>query len=162
MVAKFDLGKIKAKLDGVTKDFEGMVAQIGVPSGIQYEDGTTVATVAAIQEWGAPAMKIPPRPFFRPTIEKKQQYWINVIKAALPNVTNGSASAFDVLDHVGRVASLDIQETIAGIYSPPLSERTLAARRAKGNTSDKPLNDTGLMQASIRNGVAKEGDEFHV
>ena len=46
---QFNLDKIKATLDRVPEEFDGMVAQVGFPSGINYEDGTNVAYVATIQ-----------------------------------------------------------------------------------------------------------------
>ena len=66
---QFNLDKIKATLDRVPEEFDGMVAQVGFPSGINYEDGTNVAYVATIQEFGAPEANIPPRPFMRPTVK---------------------------------------------------------------------------------------------
>ena len=56
-MAALNLDKIKATLDRVPEEFNGLVAQVGLPSGINYEDGTPVAQVAAIQEFGAPAMQ---------------------------------------------------------------------------------------------------------
>ena len=70
-----NLDKIKATLDRVPEEFNGLVAQVGLPSGINYEDGTPVAQVAAIQEFGAPAQKIPARPFIRPTVKEQKEQW---------------------------------------------------------------------------------------
>ena len=68
-----NLEKIKATFDRVPDEFENMVAQIGFPSGNNYEDGTPVAYVAAIQEFGAPAVNIPARPFMQPTVRQKKR-----------------------------------------------------------------------------------------
>ena len=72
---QLNLDKIKIALERVPEEFEGMVAQIGFPSGINYEDGTSVAYVAAIQEFGAPAVGIPARPFIQPTVKEKKDTW---------------------------------------------------------------------------------------
>ena len=69
---QLNLDKIKATLERIPEEFEGMVAQVGFPSGINYEDGTSVAYVAAIQEFGAPAVNNPPRPFMQPTVKAKK------------------------------------------------------------------------------------------
>lgn len=180
---QLNLDKIKATLERVPEEFDGMVAQIGFPSGINYEDGTPVAYVATIQEFGAPEVRIPPRPFMRPTVKAKKKEWSKIIAQGVPRVVLGKMSAFDVLDLVGIKASADIQTTIAGVYSPPLSPITVLLRkwkkegrkitgrtvgeasRAIGNGVDpgsdnKPLNASGLMVASVRNAVAKTGSDF--
>ena len=152
---QLNLDKIKATLERVPEEFEGMVAQIGFPSGINYEDGTSVAYVAAIQEFGAPAVNIPPRPFIQPTVKAKKDYWAKIIEKQIPKVVFGKMTAFDVLDLVGITAAADIQTKISSIYSPPNSPATIMK---KG--SSKPLIDTGLMLASVQNAVNKEGSNF--
>ena len=133
-----------------------MVAQIGFPSGANYEDGTSVAYVATIQEFGAPAVNIPPRPFMRPTVTQQKDTWVKILAQDVPKVALGKMSAFDALDKVGIVAASDIQTTISKVYSPPLKPATI---RAKG--SAKPLIDTGLMLASVSNAVNKAGSDFN-
>lgn len=150
-----NLDKIKARLESAPQEFEGMVAQVGFPSGINYEDGTSVAQVAAIHEFGAPAANIPPRPFIQPTVLAKKDEWVNVISKSIPKVVMGKATAFDVLDLVGRVASADIKETITKIESPPLSPITIKRKGSK-----KPLIDTGLMLATVQSAVNKAGSDF--
>ena len=155
-MAALNLDKIKATLDRVPKEFNGLVAQVGLPSGINYEDGTPVAQVAAIQEFGAPAKKIPPRPFIRPTVAEQKEQWTKIIAKSIPKVVEDKMTAFDVLDLVGRVAAADIQTKISSIYSPPLSPITI---KRKG--SSKPLIETGLMLASVSNAVNKAGSDFN-
>jgi hypothetical protein len=176
-----NLDKIKAYLDKIPAGYQGMVAQIGVPSGARYADGTSVAYVAAIQEFGAPAVSIPARPFLKPTIANEKSSWVESI---IEGVKSGQ-NAFDVLDAVGRLAVADIQTTIASIDSPALSPITVLLRkwRNEGRTitgatvgeaaraiadgvdpgsDNKPLNDTGYLYDSIHNSVAKEGSEFSI
>lgn len=150
-----NLDKIKATLESAPKEFENLVAQVGFPSGVNYEDGTSVAYVAAIQEFGAPEVKIPPRPFIQPTVKAKKEEWTKIISKSVPKVVLGKATAFDVLDLVGRVASADIKETISKVTTPPLSPITI---KRKG--SAKPLIDTGLMLATVQNAVNKTGSDF--
>ena len=134
-----------------------MVAQIGFPSGANYADGTSVAYVATIQEFGAPAVNIPPRPFMRPTVTQQKDTWVKILAQDVPKVALGKMSAFDALDKVGIQAAADIQTTISTIYSPPNAPATI---KAKG--SSKPLIDTGYMYASVQNGVNKAGSDFVV
>lgn len=181
---QFNLDKIKKTLEKLPKEFEGMVAQVGFPSGISYEEGTPVAYVAAIQEFGAPEVSIPPRPFIRPTINSKKDEWIQTIEKGIPKVIKEEITAFDVLDLVGMQASADIQEAIANVYSPPLRPITVLLRKWKKEgkkitgatvgeaaiaiangedigSDNKPLNATGLMIASVQNAVNKAGSDFN-
>ena len=76
-------------LERAPKEFENMVAQVGIPSGIQYEDGTDVAFVAAIHEFGAPAANIPARPFIMPTVAEQKDQWTNTaLQLLLPTLFN--------------------------------------------------------------------------
>ena len=152
---QLNLDKIKAALEKVPEEFDGLVAQIGFPSGQHYPDGTNVAFVASIHEFGAPGAKIPARPFIQPTVRAKKDSWANTIRKKIPDVVTGKLTAFDVLDLVGIQAAADIQTTISKVTSPPLSPITIAR---KG--SAKPLIDTGLMMASVRNSVAPTGSDF--
>ncbi|MFK2876894.1 hypothetical protein [Rhodanobacter hydrolyticus] len=160
-----------------------MVAQVGFPQGLEYEDGTPVAYVAAIQNFGAPAVGIPKRPFIEPAISDHKQDWVRLMGHGARKVGEGSLSAFDVLDGVGRMAVGDIQEEIASITSPELSPITVLLRKwmkegrtitgktvgeaaqaiedgVDPGTDDKPLNATGFLIASVRNAVNKADAEF--
>lgn len=181
---QLNLEKVKAALERVPSEFDGLVAQIGFPSGISYEDGTSVAYVAAIQEFGAPEVSIPPRPFMMPTVKAQKREWAKIIESRIPKVVEGKMTAFDVLDLAGMKAAADIQETIANIYDPALSPVTVllrkwrkSGRKITGKTvgeasreiaagvdpgsDNKPLNDSGLMIASVQNAVAKAGSDFN-
>lgn len=151
----FDTKKIQDRLESISKEFDGMMAQIGFPSGKKYEDGTNVAEVAAIHEYGAPKAKIDARPFFRPAIKKHHDEWVDVLKDKIPDVLSKKETSFDVLDYVGRIAAANVQKEISEVTSPPLKEETI---KRKG--FDKPLIDTGYMLASVTNSVAKKGSEF--
>jgi len=152
---KFDLSNLESKLNRVQKEFSGKVAQIGFPKGEEYPDGTSVAYVATIHEYGAPEANIPPRPFFYPTIAEKKRDWVKLIEDDIADVIMGNKSVDDVLELVGIVAHTDIQEKIESITSPKLSPITI---QRKG--SEKPLIDTGYMHSSVTSKVAKAGDEF--
>lgn len=180
---KLNIAKIEAALNKIPEQFKDKVVQVGIPSGKFYEDGTSVAYVAAIHEYGAPEAKIPARPFFQPTIQAKKSEWVAILKQGVKQVANGSASAEDALDLVGITASKQIEETVANIYAPALSPVTVLLRkwRKDGRTitgktvgeaaaairagedpgsDNKPLNDTGYMISQITYAVNKTGSEF--
>jgi hypothetical protein len=183
VVKQLDLSKIKERLERIPDQFEGQVAQVGIPAGLNYENGTAVAYVAAIQEFGAPEVKIPARPVIRPTMQEHSGEWAQFLRRMVPRVGEGTLSAFDVLDGVGRIAVADMQAQLASVNSPPLSPITVLLRkwRKEGRTitgktvgeaaaaiaegvdpgnDNKPLNDSGLLMQSFRNAVNKEGGEF--
>lgn len=179
----FDTSKVQAALSRLPKQFADKQAKIGWPAGKQYEDGTPVAYVAAIQNFGVPDKSIPPRPMLKPTVEENQARWAKILQNLTKQVANGDLDAFEALDGVGRVAAADLQATIAQINEPELSAVTVLLRKwrkagrtitgktvgeaaaaiAEGidpGTDNKPLNDTGYMIASVSHGVGKDDGNF--
>lgn len=53
MGTSLDMGKIARALSDRAKLLDGAVAKVGIPTGKTYPDGTSIAYVAAIQEFGA-------------------------------------------------------------------------------------------------------------
>ena len=149
-------------LEQALKQLEDKVGKVGWFEKSKYEDGTPVAYVATIQEYGYPEGNIPPRPFMRPTIAEKQGEWTKIIESGSRAVLNGKAQAKDVLEAVGLKAAGDIRKKISTITAPPLSPRTIEARRAKRADKKtiglltKPLIDTGIMLGTLTNTVEDE------
>ena len=130
------------------KDLESKTADVGwFPSSNYLDDDTgkitPVAEVAMKNEFGFGI--IPARPFMRPTIAAEKVTWGLIAKSLI----NEDAQANDVLEAVGLRMGGDIFEKIASITSPPLAPMTLELRRERGNNSNKPLNDTGYMMATL-------------
>jgi len=128
-------------------------AKVGIMGGT-YGDGTPVAYVAAIQEFGSPKNNIPPRSFMRSTISEQHKKWIKTFGKAMERM-----SAEQALELVGAQAAGDVQEMITSIQTPPLSPTTIHARQRKmadgktvGNLT-KPLVETALLLASIKSVV---------
>lgn len=119
-----------------------------------YSDGTPVAYIAAIQEFGYPAGNIPPRSFMRTTEVAKKVEWGNNMAGALADAIEKKSVA--VLDNnltqVGGAAAGDIARTISRIQSPPLAESTLynrSHRTVRRTQSTKPLVDSGKLLESV-------------
>lgn len=131
--------------------------KVGWFESARYPNGTPVAYVATIQEYGYPPKKIPPRSFMRTTIIEQQDKWRVTVQQGAKIILDGHGNAGTVLDLVGQQAAGDIAKKIASIESPPLKPATIAARlrrRADKKTIgnlDKPLVDTGLMISTITN-----------
>ncbi len=115
--------------------------KVGFLEGATYPNGTPVAMVAAIQEFGAPARGIPPRPFFRNMIAEKSPEWGTQLGTLL------IASNYDAkksLKLMGAGIKGQLQQSIIDTNSPPLAPATVAK---KGNS--KALVDTGHMLNSV-------------
>lgn len=172
--------KIEARIASIPESFDDKVAQMGWFDSARYPDGTPVAYVATIQEKGAPAVGIPPRATIKPTIENRKTEWVKLLASGVKAVAEGRATADDVLEGVGLQAAGDMRKSIAEINSPPLSPTTILLRkwRREGRTitgktvgeaaaavaadpsliageNAKPLNDTGLLVATLTNAVGK-------
>jgi hypothetical protein len=121
--------------------------QVGFMENATYPDGTKVAMVAAIQEFGAPRAGIPPRPFFRNMIAAKSGEWPEAIAKQLKK------TKYDVeltLERVGMGIAGQLQQSIRDTNAPPLKPATI---RRKGHA--KPLIETGLMLRSATYRVKK-------
>jgi len=139
-------------LNQLANSLENQQVKVGFFESSVYPDGQQVAYVAAINEYGCPEKHIPARPFMRPTIAEKKGDWSNIVNGLIKQGIETGIMP-DVLDTVGLAMAGDIVQAIADVQEPALSDRTLAARKARGNGSTKPLNDTGYMIASVQSVV---------
>src|SRR5579859_3473356 len=112
------------------KNLQGKVGKVGWFEKSKYEDGTPVAYVATIQEYGFPAKNIPPRPFLRPTILKQQAEWRKIAESGAKAILAGKSSVGNVMEALGLKAAGDVRKAITLVFHPPLSPRTIAARQA--------------------------------
>ncbi len=120
--------QLAKNLEKAIQDLENKSAKIGWFEGTKYEDGTRVAYVATIQEYGYPPKNIPPRSFLRPTVINKKNEWTGLIKSGVKSILKGNESAESILDEVGARAAGDIRKTIKSIWMPSLKEKTILAR----------------------------------
>ena len=169
-------------LAAAIKDLGSKEMRVGWFDTAKYEDGTPVAYVAAIQEFGYPGGSIPARPFMRPTVEEKKAEWQTTLGAGSKRVLSGKMTVEQMLGQFGMQVAGDVGVTIASINSPPLSPITLLLRQHKKgggkvtgktvgnaaaasgfvpkdgaakalNVSDKPLVDTGYLIQSVSSKV---------
>lgn len=138
---------------GKLKELAGIETRVGWFPSATYPDGTKVAAVAAIQEFGAGP--IPPRPFFRPTITTEQTSWAGYAAHGAKAVLAGKTTAFDVMDGLGERAQEDVKEMINQITAPPLSPITLELRAMKHK--DPSLRITGRLVGEVAAKVRQPG-----
>lgn len=136
------------------------VAKVGWFETAKYEDGTPVAYIAAIQEFGSPTNNIPSRSFMRTTIAEEKDNWMTLARSGAKAVLAGNETVRSVVEKIGMKAQGDIGKKITTIQTPPLKEATVNARRrrlATGNkpskTIAKPLIDTGFMLRTLASAV---------
>ncbi|WCS27240.1 hypothetical protein LOK46_10605 [Methylobacterium sp. NMS14P] len=109
------------------------------------------ATIGYIQEFGAPDQHIPARPFLVPGVQSAQERIVSIYRSAGKAVLTGDFQAIEAAHQkVGLIATDAVRRQIDDGTFAPLSERTLAARKARGVTREKPLVDTGEMRRSIQ------------
>jgi hypothetical protein len=130
----------RALAEAIGKFKQGEVLRVGFLEKAKYPDGTPVALVAAIQNFGAPSKNIPPRPFFSNMIRSKSPSWPKEM-ATLAQTLKGSTA---VLTQMGERIKDQLQQSIHSTNDPPLSPKTIAR---KGFS--KTLIDTKKMLDSV-------------
>ena len=134
--------KFEARLAAITAMVNNASeVRVGCLSEATYPDGTPVAMIAAIQDFGAPAAGIPPRPFFRNMIAKKSPEWPKAIRDLLKA---NQYDALRTLQQSGEAIAGQLRQSIVDTNDPPLAPATI---RRKGFS--KPLVDTGHMLNSV-------------
>lgn len=137
------------------RDLERKRAQVGFFDTAHYPDGTPVAYVAAIQEFGHGP--IPPRSFMRSTMAEQRDAWRKTLAQGAKQVLADRLTTMQMLEAFGMAAAGDVKEKIISIMSPALADSTIYARLHRTNkprnTSTKPLVDTGVLLSSVESKV---------
>ena len=115
--AKFDtaISALGAKLGSARK------VKVGFLAGATYPDGTPVAMIAAVQNFGAPSRGIPPRPFFTNMIKEHGGEW-GKDTAELLDRTGGDAK--ETLTLMGEHIEGQLRQSIVDTNTPPDSPVT--------------------------------------
>ena len=132
--------------------------EVGFFDTATYPDGTPVAYVAAIQEFGNPAGNNPSRPFFRNAISKNDG-WKQLATKAMNAVVEGRMGLDQALNQMGLKMAADVKDSITDGSYEALKQSTLDARQSRKRTegvASKPLIDTGQMLQSVTYAVNGE------
>ena len=156
-------GPAAVPLEQALKGLVGVVGKVGWFDTAKYPDGTPVAYVAAVQEYGFPEGNIPPRLGMRSTSAEKRAEWGGGAGQASKAVLAGKLTAIAAMETLGLKAAGDFRKHISEVTAPPLKVNTVKARLAgkkQGNvvsiTVAKPLVATGHMLATLTNVTEKE------
>lgn len=167
--------KAQAALDKLAKKLGGgpLSLKVGFLQDAKYDDGTPVATVAAIDNFGAPGRGIPPRPFFSNMIKIHSKEWGDNLAFILVASDNDAGRSLNLLGlHIAGQLQTSIRETNGPPNSPVtnLLKQRFPTRDgmtfadvlqawhdvAAGETSapaGKPLVWSGKMLESVRSEV---------
>lgn len=138
-------------LVGIAGGTTARTPEDGEPAGI------TNAALGYIHDNGSPARNIPARPFMRPGIENAKDGIAAALKAGALAAMDGK-SPLSSQTKAGLLAENGIKAKITDGPFEPLGARTLAARRRRGRTGDKPLIDTGQLRRSITHVIRPKGE----
>ncbi len=141
------------KLNLAIKELESKVSKAGWFESNKYEDGTPVAYVASIQEFGCPERSIPPRPFMRPTVAEKKSEWASIAELGSKAILKGDVTAEVVMGQLADSAVGDVKKMISSIQTPALSPITIELRAMKKQGEKITGATVGIAAAK----VASEG-----
>ncbi|WP_345822902.1 hypothetical protein ABC766_32220 (plasmid) [Methylobacterium fujisawaense] len=134
--------KLEARLKEIASGLRrASTVEVGWLDGASYPDGTPVALVALINEFGNAPHRQPPRPAIRNTIAAKSTEWRDKFAVLLKANDHDTAKALALM---GEIIKGDLQQAITEYSGPPLKPSTVTR---KG--SDKQLVDRGIELAGI-------------
>lgn len=129
---------------------EKVEAKIGWFPSAKYANGTPVAYVAAIQEFGAPEVSVPARPFLKPTVARDKDMWVKQLGRGVGDVLKGKRTGNEVFDAIAIVGAEGVKATIASIHEPALSPVTIMLRGMRLADSDLVVTGKTVGEAAAR------------
>ncbi len=168
-MAKPGVTMTKDAFDDVLKQIRALTKQevlIGVPdenAGRQPEQGEkeepiSNAEIGYVMEFGLPEKNIPARPHLVPGVADAQEKLGDVLEAGAMKALAGDKQAVDTaLNKAGLVGQNSVRNKITEGPFIPLSPKTLADRKRRGRTGEKPLIDTGQYRNAVTYVVRPKG-----
>ena len=150
---------LKKRIEG-----DGRVVNVGIPASAKEADGTPVAMIAAVQEFGNPALGIPERSFLRAGVRTNAGDFVQLNRINLVRILQGNMTYDQALGQLGAMAAGRVKQNIRDGSYAPLKAATVAARKRRLSSGyraalakkkgapiemDKPLIDSGQMWQSI-------------
>jgi hypothetical protein len=149
-----DMGK--KRINAILKQLSKMKAHVGVPGGATPPVdangkplGISMAELAYIHEKGAPANKIPSRPFMHQTKRRVEKKFVRLLSNGYKRAVKG-ANAEGILRMIGVAYEGEMKKSfVAEVFV----ENSKATIKRKG--SSRPLIDTGALRQSITSKVVR-------
>ena len=105
-----NLAKAARRAQELKRSLNGRSVTVGIPACAKYPDGTPVARVAAMVEYGTAKME--PRPFMRTARAENSAKWRAMLKTAARNAALGKTTIDKALMRVGETMKRDIQDAV--------------------------------------------------
>ena len=121
--------------------------RVGFLEDATYPNGTNVAMIAAIQNFGAPARGIPPRPFFSNMVKDQSPGWPKSLEANLKSTGYDATASMEMM---GQGIASQLQDAIINTNEPPLSQITVMLRGMKANDPSLVVTGKTVGQAAAR------------
>lgn len=147
---------LKKKLQDAAKN----QLEVGWFESAKYDDNTSVAGVAAMQEFGTKTA--PARPFVRPAIAENSDKWSALFADGSRSYLNGDSSINQVMTGVGLTVESDIRNQIVSGSHAPLSPVTIALRRLRNQgyqIGGKLVGQVAAAIAAGQTGAGQLGDQ---
>jgi hypothetical protein len=125
---------------------------VGFLEGATEADGTSIPMIAAIQNFGAPSVGIPPRPFFTNMVEQHKDEWGEQMSALMDY---HGYDAGKVLNLMGELIGGELRQSIKDTNEPALSPVTLMLRQMRADNPNLVVNRTVVKQAADRVAAGK-------
>jgi hypothetical protein len=151
------------RLEKTLKDSNtNKVGKVGWFESAVYKKGTSVATVAAQNEFGNPTKNIPPRSFMRTSLKENESLLRAIANNQAKKIVNGAQSAEGALEIITVKYAMLARKKITEITEPPLKPATIAARVRKMKDKktigllNKPLVETKVMLNTLTHVVENQ------
>jgi phage gpG-like protein len=116
------------------------------------------AEIGYVMEFGMPEKNIPARPFLVPGVQDARDRIGQQLETGARKALAGDPNAADItLNKAGLTAQNAVRAKIEEGPFVPLAPRTLAQRKKRGRTGEKPLIDTGQLRKSITYVIVEKG-----
>lgn len=129
----------------------GAEVRVGFLEGATYPDGTSVATVAAINNFGAPGAGVPARPFFSEMIARNSPEWGDRFADVLTGVDYDAEAALGLM---GDGIAGQLRQAIVETDSPPNSPVTNLLKQRFPTGAGMEFSDVLQARADVAAGVS--------
>lgn len=137
------------------RDLRGKIGKahevrVGFLEGATYPNGTPVATVAALNNFGAPAAGIPPRPFFSNMVRDQSPEWGDRFAAVLAQADYDAQTALELM---GEGIAGQLREAVIDLVGPPNSPVTNLLKQRFPTGDGVTFSDVMQARADVAAGI---------
>lgn len=118
---------------------------VGVPAGKLEADGTSIALVAAVNEFGSEDGRIPERSHLRAGLREGRQEFRRLNMRTLAAVARGTMTETAALGLLGQAGVRAVKLRMQRGPFAPNAPATIKAKTVNGKKGDRPLFDTSQL-----------------